>query len=67
MASPLIAEAQGRRPGLPAILLTGFAPNATEIAVGGAVSGSFSLLCKPIDGKFLAKRVAVLLEGSPAP
>jgi PAS domain S-box-containing protein len=63
----LIREAQRRRPGLPAILLTGFTPGAPELAVGGAVSGSFSLLCKPIDGRHLADRVAGLLQGAQAP
>jgi hypothetical protein len=60
----LIQEAQRRRPGLPAILLTGFA-NATmeDIGVGGAISGAFSLLHKPINGQFLAQQVAMLLEG----
>ncbi|HEY8612277.1 MAG TPA: response regulator [Roseomonas sp.] len=60
----LIREAQRRRPGLPAILLTGFVTNAAEIAIGGALSGGFSLLNKPVDGRRLADRVAVLLEGA---
>jgi len=59
----LVREVQRRRPGLPAILLTGFATNVAEIAVSGAVSGAFSLLRKPVEGKVLAERVAVLLEG----
>ena len=58
-----IREVQRRRPRLPAILLTGFATNAAEIAVGGTVSGAFTLLRKPIEGTVLAERVAVLLEG----
>jgi CheY-like chemotaxis protein len=58
----LIREAQRRRPGLPAILLTGYATNAAEIALGGAVSGAFSLLRKPIHGQHLAERVTELLE-----
>jgi PAS domain S-box-containing protein len=62
----LIREAQRRRAGLPAILLTGFATNATELAVGGAISGTFSLLRKPIQGQHLAERVAVLLEAASA-
>ncbi len=60
----LIQQAQRQRSGLPAILLTGFAGNAAEIAIGGAVSGTFSLLRKPIDGTQLAERVAALLETS---
>ncbi|MBY0339251.1 MAG: response regulator [Acetobacteraceae bacterium] len=57
-----IREAQRRRPGLPAILLTGFATNAAELAVGGALSGSFSLLRKPVTAEALAERVDMLLE-----
>lgn len=62
----LIREAQGRRPGLPAILLTGFATDAAELAMGGALSGTFSLLRKPIDAKALSDRVAVLLQAEAA-
>ncbi|MDO9710878.1 hybrid sensor histidine kinase/response regulator [Paracraurococcus lichenis] len=62
----LIREAQRRRPRLPAILLTGFATDAAEIAVGGALSGAFSLLRKPIEGQALAERLDALLEGARA-
>jgi PAS domain S-box-containing protein len=58
----MIREAQRRRPGLPAILLTGFATNAAELAVGGALSGTFSLLRKPITTEALAERLSVMLE-----
>jgi signal transduction histidine kinase/ActR/RegA family two-component response regulator len=58
----LIKEAQHRRAGLPAILLTGFATRVAELAVGGAISGSFSLLRKPIDTSLLAERAAMLLK-----
>ncbi|CAH2605811.1 Histidine kinase (plasmid) [Rhodovastum atsumiense] len=57
----VIREAQRRRPGVPAILLTGFATDAAEIAVAGAVSETFFLLRKPVQGEALAERVAVLL------
>jgi signal transduction histidine kinase/ActR/RegA family two-component response regulator len=60
----LIREAQRRRPGLPAILLTGFATDLAEIAVGGALSGRFSLLRKPIDAGMLAERVDALLKAA---
>ena len=60
----LIREVQRRWPGMPAILLTGFVSNAAAIAIGGALSGGFSLLNKPVDGQRLAERVAVLLEGA---
>ncbi len=62
----LIREVHRRRPKLPAILLTGFATNAAEIAVSGAIRGGFSLLRKPIDGLQLAERVAALLEARAA-
>ena len=61
----LIREAQRRRPGLPAILLTGFATNAAEIARDGAISSNFLLLRKPIHGLQLAERVAGLLDAAP--
>jgi PAS domain S-box-containing protein len=59
----LIAEAQRRRPGLPAILLTGFATDMAELAVGGALSGRFSLLRKPAEVKALAERIDALANG----
>jgi len=62
----LIREAQRRRPGLPAILLTGFVTDAAEIALGGALSGAFSLLNKPIEAERLLERIAALLESSQA-
>ncbi len=60
----LIREVRLRRAGLPAILLTGHATNAAEIAVGGALSGTLSLLRKPVRGIHLAERVAALLEAA---
>jgi len=58
----LIQEAQRRRPGLPAILLTGFSTSAADIAVDAAGGGTFSLLRKPIQAHVLAARVAELLD-----
>jgi PAS domain S-box-containing protein len=58
----LIREAQRRRPALPAVLLTGFATDVAELAMSGAISGSFSLLRKPVEAQTLAERVAVLLN-----
>ena len=46
----VIRAAQERYPGLPAVLLTGYAGDGAALAVGGAVSGSFSLLRKPVSG-----------------
>jgi PAS domain S-box-containing protein len=62
----VVREAQALRPGLPAILLTGFATDAADIAFGGAISGSFTLLRKPISARLLAERIAVMLEGRAA-
>ncbi len=62
----LIREVQRRRPGLPAILLTDFATNAAEMAIGGAVTGTFSLMRKRVTAEQLAERIAVLLAGPTA-
>jgi CheY-like chemotaxis protein len=60
----LIHEAQRRQPGLCAILLTGFvSAGVAETAIGGAISGNFSVLIKPVDSKRLAERAAALLAG----
>jgi PAS domain S-box-containing protein len=58
----LIEEAQRLRPGLPAILLSGYAEDATALAVGGAINGSYSLLRKPVRGAQLSNRIAAVLE-----
>ena len=57
----LIHAAQERRPGLPAVLLTGYAADDAALAVGGAISGAFSLLRKPVSGIQLVDRIAALL------
>jgi signal transduction histidine kinase len=62
----LIREAQRRRPQLPAILLTGFATDGATTVIGREISGRFTLLQKPISGKALAERAAVLLAGATA-
>lgn len=59
----IVQETNKLRPKLPAILLTGFATNAAEIAVGGAASGLFSLMRKPLSETELTDRVKLLLEG----
>ena len=61
----LIRHAQALRPALPAILLTGYATEAAELAVGGALSGSFTLLRKPVEGNALVARILALLEPTP--
>ena len=57
----LIREAQRSQPGLPAILVTGYAGEAASLAVGTALAGSFTLLRKPVTGVELADHVAALL------
>ncbi len=58
----LIRMAQACRPGLPAVLLTGYAGDGAALAVGGAISGAFSLLRKPVSGPQLVERIGALLE-----
>jgi CheY-like chemotaxis protein len=57
----LIRSVQERRPNLPAILLTGYAGDGAALAVGGAISGAFSLLRKPVSGTQLVDRISALL------
>jgi PAS domain S-box-containing protein len=54
----VIEAARTRRPGLPAILLTGFAGEAAALAE----SCPFKLMRKPVSGEQLAASVAELLE-----
>ena len=44
----LISEARARRPGLPSVLLTGYAGEAAHLAVSGGRPSGFSLLRKPV-------------------
>ena len=59
----LIREAQARRPGLPVVLLTGYAGDgtSTELALSGLLGNRFTLLRKPVSGAWLADRIAALL------
>jgi signal transduction histidine kinase/ActR/RegA family two-component response regulator len=57
----VIRQAQRHRPGLPAVLLTGYAGHGAQLAVGGSVSGAFSLLRKPVTVAQLADRIEALL------
>ncbi|MFC7738061.1 ATP-binding protein [Roseomonas sp. GCM10028921] len=61
----LIREAQKARPGLPAILVTGYAGDAAALAVGAAVSGHFALMRKPVTGTQLTDQVEALLGAAP--
>jgi hypothetical protein len=56
----------GRWQGLPAVLLTRYATDATELAICEVLRGSFSLLRKPVEARVLAERVSVLLESKEA-
>ena len=58
----LIRAVQDRQPDLPAVLLTGYAGDGATLAVGGAISGTFSLLRKPVSGVQLVDRINALLE-----
>ena len=61
----LIEAAQERRPGLSAVLLTGYAGDGAALAVSGALSGTYSLLRKPVSGAQLAERIEALLAVAP--
>ena len=60
----LIRESQRRRPGLPALLLTGYATESAALATG--LDGSMTLLRKPITGTTLARHVAMVIADAPA-
>jgi signal transduction histidine kinase/CheY-like chemotaxis protein len=62
----LIKLAHRVHPNLPAILLTGYAQDTTALAIGGAISATFSLLRKPVQGGELADRIASLIASMPA-
>ncbi len=62
----LIRAVQERHPNMPAILLTGYAGDGATLAVGGAISGTFSLLRKPVSGTQLVDRIKVLMESRKA-
>ena len=57
----LIREARLKRPGLPAILVTGYAGDAAALAIGQQIDGGFTLMRKPVTGAQLADQVAALL------
>jgi CheY-like chemotaxis protein len=62
----LIQEAHQRRPGLPAILLTGLADDPAGLAAKGAIRGSYSLLRKPINSRALMSRIETMLADADA-
>jgi PAS domain S-box-containing protein len=60
----LIGAVQQRHPLLPAILLTGYAGEATTLAIGNKVDGPATLLRKPVSGAQLADNVAMMLAAT---
>ena len=58
----LIKEAQGLRPSLSAILLTGFAGDAAALERGGVARDSYLLIRKPVTSAALSAQVTALLE-----
>ena len=61
----VIRGMQARSPGLPAVLLTGYAGDETALALSGAMSGTFSLLRKPVTEEQLLDRLRALLAATP--
>jgi CheY-like chemotaxis protein len=57
----VIRAVQEQRPGLPTILLTGYAGDGATLALEGAVTGAFSLLRKPVTAACLVDRLRSLL------
>jgi PAS domain S-box-containing protein len=57
----LIKEAQGLRPSLPEILLTGYAGDAASLEKTGVARSSYSLMRKPATSSLLNARVRALL------
>jgi CheY-like chemotaxis protein len=52
-------------PGAPAVLLTGYAGGETALALRGPMSGTFSLLLKPVTEIQLLDRISTLLAARP--
>jgi signal transduction histidine kinase/ActR/RegA family two-component response regulator len=61
----LIQMAQERRPGLPAVLITGHPVEAAAPADEGARAAAFQLMHKPVSGPYLVDRIAAMLDGAP--
>jgi signal transduction histidine kinase/CheY-like chemotaxis protein len=57
----VIRNARRHRPDLPAMLLTGYAGHGAQLAVGGQLSGAFTLVRKPVTATQLADRIEALL------
>jgi signal transduction histidine kinase len=61
----VIQEAQRLRPGLPAVLLTGYTGHGAQLAVGRALERSFTLVRKPVLAGQLSDRIEALLAVAP--
>jgi PAS domain S-box-containing protein len=57
----LIEKARKHRPGLSAVLLTGYAGHGAQLAVSGFVSGAFTLVRKPVTAAHLIDQIEALL------
>jgi CheY-like chemotaxis protein len=62
----LLAEARRRHPGLPVLLLTGFADDSLRLNMEEWDPGITMLLRKPVSSASLAKAAAAVLQGSAA-
>jgi CheY-like chemotaxis protein len=58
----LIKQAQGLRPSLPAILLTGYAGDVIALERSGVATSAYTLMRKPATTEVLSARVTALLE-----
>jgi CheY-like chemotaxis protein len=58
----LITEARRLRPGLPALLLTGFVAEAEDMLKDAAKSGPIAVLRKPLPPEVLNDRICALME-----
>ena len=58
----LIREARLRRPGMPAILLTGYAAESAEVRGIEASPDAFAILRKPATERQLTERIEMLLR-----
>jgi CheY-like chemotaxis protein len=60
----VIRKARQHRPDLPAVLLSGYAGHAAQLAVGASLDGGFALMRKPATAAQLADRIEALLTVS---
>ena len=59
----VIQAAQQGRPGLPAMLLTGYADTSAAFGADAAAGGVFLLVRKPVSGNELVERILALVAG----